>query len=95
MKNYPEWHSERWNHAERQLLHDVCRNVSAKNSNGRATAEHASAYGTDEVNEAKNVEQDNVFVPTRRSTQYRENHEWSIRTHDKIADPCGPRKCTR
>ena len=49
MKNDPKWHSERWDHAERQFLHDVRCHVTAKNPNGRVTAKHATADGTDEV----------------------------------------------
>ena len=37
-----------------------------------------TADGTDEVKQAKNIEQDNVFVPTRGTARYREHHKGSI-----------------
>ena len=95
MQHDPTWHSERRDHAERQFLHNVRCHLTAKHPNGRAPAEHTTADGTDEVQEAKHIEQDNVCVPTRSAARYGEHHKWRIRTHDEIADPCGPRKCPR
>ena len=65
MENDPKWHSERGDHAERQLLHDVRCHVTAQQPKGRATAEHTTADGPNEVQKAKHIEQDNVSVPTR------------------------------